>query len=67
MSDELRDDPQPAAPQPRAPASTRDAAVVLLRQRLGEDLPPPHAAGLSIAALRETFEGAGRYRAVMAG
>lgn len=112
MSDEPRDDPQPAAPQPRAPAPARDAATVVLlrdgaggletylvkrsrtvdfmagahvfpggrldkadssasacallsadtsvlRRRLGEDLPPPHAAGLFIAAIRETFEEAG--------
>lgn len=35
------------------------ADTSVLRQRLGEDLPPPHAAGLFIAAIRETFEEAG--------
>lgn len=30
-----------------------------LRERLGEDLAPPHAAGLFVAAIRETFEEAG--------
>ncbi|MGQ0509517.1 MAG: NUDIX hydrolase [Betaproteobacteria bacterium] len=110
--DKARNDLQPAAPQPRAPAETRDAATVVLlrdsaggletylvkrsrtvdfmagahvfpggrldkadssasacallsadtsvlRERLGEDLPAMHAAGLYIAAIRETFEEAG--------
>lgn len=35
------------------------ADITALRQRLGEDLPPQHAAGLFIAAIRETFEEAG--------
>lgn len=112
MSDALRDEPRPAAPQPPVPARTRDAATVvllrdgprgletylvkrsrtvdfmagahvfpggrldkadsspsacallsadtsLLKQRLGEEVPPAHAAGLFIAAIRETFEEAG--------
>lgn len=115
VSDTPRDEPQPAAPQPRDPARTRDAAtVVLLRDapggletylvkrsrtvdfmagahvfpggrldkeadcsaaacallageadlaampaRLGEVLAPARAAGLFIAAIRETFEEAG--------
>lgn len=108
----MNEDPQPAAPEPRVPAQTRDAATVVLlrdspggletylvkrsrtvdfmagahvfpggrldkadssasacallsadtsalRRRLGEDLQPTHAAGLFIAAIRETFEEAG--------
>jgi len=35
------------------------AAVADLQGRLGEPLPPTHAAGLFIAAIRETFEEAG--------
>lgn len=115
VSDQPRDPLQPAAPQPRDPAKTRDAAtVVLLRDapggletylvkrsrtvdfmagahvfpggrldkeadcsaaacallsgesdlsampaRLGEALAPARAAGLFVAAIRETFEEAG--------
>jgi 8-oxo-dGTP pyrophosphatase MutT (NUDIX family) len=35
------------------------AAAADLKRRLGESLPPTHAAGLFIAAIRETFEEAG--------
>lgn len=35
------------------------AGIASLQERLGEALPPTHAAGLFIAAIRETFEEAG--------
>lgn len=35
------------------------ADTSVLKQRLGEEVPPAHAAGLFIAAIRETFEEAG--------
>lgn len=49
-------DPSDASPSACALLA---AGVAGLQQRLGEALPPTHAAGLFIAAIRETFEEAG--------
>jgi 8-oxo-dGTP pyrophosphatase MutT (NUDIX family) len=42
-----------------AACSLLSAGTAALQQRLGEPLPPTHAAGLFVAAIRETFEEAG--------